>query len=128
MYEKKTKTANVTREHCSPENVAHKWQLTGVPAAGTPLNWPKDSQKHDLYLNEEGMYELLFTSQQKLAKAFRKHCCNVMFPHIRQQLTDIAIEDIKKGHQVAIENIGRQHQLAIITWKYKVCNMKIRYL
>ena len=85
-YDKKT--ANVVRDHCSQENCAHKWQLTGVPATGTPLIWPKDSQKDDLYINEEGMYELVFTSQQPKAKAFRKHCCNVLFPHIRQQLTD----------------------------------------
>ena len=35
-----------TKTHCSPENVAHKWQLSGVPAAVTPLNWPKDSRKY----------------------------------------------------------------------------------
>ena len=30
------------------ENYTHKYDLTSVHAAGTPVNWPKDSQKHDL--------------------------------------------------------------------------------
>ena len=39
------------------------------------------------------MYELVFSSQQQKAKAFRKYCCNKMFPHVRQQLTDKLVED-----------------------------------
>ena len=88
-YNKKTsKTANIIRAHCSRENYAHKYQMTSVHAACTPVSWPKDSQKHDIYISEEGMYELVFSSHQPLAKKFRKHCCNVMFPHIRKQLVD----------------------------------------
>ena len=34
------------------------------------------------------MYELLFSSQQPKAKDFRRHCCNVLFPQVRQQLSD----------------------------------------
>ena len=45
------------------------------------------------------MYELVFSSHQPLTKKFRKHCCNVMFPHIRKQLVDKMQED----HQKAIE-------------------------
>ena len=69
-YRENCKTAIIIRSHCDVENLAHKWQLTGVHAACTPLNWPKDSRKYDLYLNEEGMYELLFTSQQAKAKKY----------------------------------------------------------
>ena len=87
------KTAHVVRAHCSLENYAQKYDLSGVPAAVTPVNWPIDSQKYDIYINEEGMYEVLFSSQQPKAKGFRKHCCNVMFPHIRQQLTDKLVEE-----------------------------------
>ena len=76
------KTVHVIRGHCSRENYAHKYDLTSVTAAVTPLNWSKDSQKNDLYINEEGKYELLLSSQQPLAKKLRKHSCNVMFPHI----------------------------------------------
>ena len=106
------KTAHVIRAHCSRENYAHKYDLTSVPTAGTPVNWPKDSQKYDLYINEEGMYELLFSSQQPLAKKLRKHCCNVMFPHIRKQLTNKMVEE----HQRAIrerENVIEEKDAAI---------------
>ena len=40
------------------ENYAHKYDLTKVHAAYTPVNWPKDSQKYDLYINEGGMYDM----------------------------------------------------------------------
>ena len=59
-YGKATKTAHVMKVHVSPENYAQKYQMSSVPAAHTPINWPKDSQKYDIYINEEGMYELLF--------------------------------------------------------------------
>ena len=45
------------------------------------------------------MIELIVGSQQPLAKAFRKHCCNVLLPHVRQPLTN----KMKKDHQQAIE-------------------------
>ena len=90
---------HVIKDHCSRENYAQKYDLTRWSAADHLLNWPSDSRKDDYYLNEEGMYEVLFGSQQPLAKRFRKHCCNVMFPHIRQQLTD----KMQKDHQKAIE-------------------------
>ena len=48
------------------------------------------------------MYELLFSSQQPKAKNFRKHCCNVMSPHIRQHLTDKMVNDLRHEHQQAI--------------------------
>ena len=58
--------------------------MSSVPTVVTHVDWPKDSQKYDNYINEEGMYEHLFSSQQPKAKEFRKHCCNVLFPHVRQ--------------------------------------------
>ena len=70
--------------------------MSSVTAAVTPINWPKDSQKYDIYINEEGMYELVFGSQQPIAKNFRKHCCNVMFPQIRQQLANKTRKTINK--------------------------------
>ena len=56
------------REHVSIENKQHKNQLKGWVTATQPLEWPKKSQPSEYYLNEEGMYELLFSSQQPLAK------------------------------------------------------------
>ena len=87
------KTAHVIRAHRTRENYAQKYDLTSVTTAVTPVNWPKESQKYDLYINEEGMYEVLFGSQQQKTKVFRKYCCNEMFPHIRQQLTDKLVEE-----------------------------------
>ena len=106
------KTAHVIRAHCIRENYAQKYELSKVFTADTLLNWPFDSRKNDHYLNEEGMYELLFSSQQPLAKKLRKHCCNVMFPHIRKQLTNKMVEE----HQRAIrerENVIEEKDAAI---------------
>ena len=81
-YGKATKASDIVRHLCSRENYAHKWQLAGLLFETKPVDWPKDSQKYDIYTNEEGMYELLFSSQQPEARDFRKQCCNVLFPHV----------------------------------------------
>ena len=99
-YQKKT--ADVIKDHCSPENYAHKYQLSKFPVAGNFINWPKDSRKDDYYINEEGMNELVFTSQQDKAKAFRKYCCNELFPKIRKLLVDKMLEE--KDTQLALLN------------------------
>ena len=52
---------------------------------------------------------MLFSSQQPKAKYFRKCCCNVMFRHICQQLTNKMEED----HQQIITEIQGGYQLAI---------------
>ena len=71
--------------------------MSSVSAAVRHVHWPKDSQKFDIYINEEGMYELLLSSQQSKAKEFRKHCCNVILPHVRQQRTNKMKEDHQKA-------------------------------
>ena len=103
-YEKAPR--RVVRHHCIRENIQHKHQLAAVPTAGTTVNWPKDSQKLDLYINEEEMYELLFSSQQPKPKDFRRHCCNVIFLQIQQQLTN----KMKEEHQQATEEKDNQIQ------------------
>ena len=75
-------TANIVKNHCSKEKYTQKYQMSSVPAAVRPINWQKDSQKYGIYINEEEMYELVFSSQQPKAKDFRRHCCNVIFPQI----------------------------------------------
>ena len=80
-YEKAA--GRVVRHQCTRENIQHKYQLAVVSTAGMTVNWPKDSQKLELYINEEGVYELLFSIQQSKAKHFRRHCCNVILPQIR---------------------------------------------
>ena len=42
--------------------------MSGVPTVIKPVDWPKDSQKFAIYINEEGVYELLFSSQQPKTK------------------------------------------------------------
>ena len=79
-YKKTTKTAHVGRTHCSSKNIRHIRELKGVLSPDTPLEWPRNSQPDEYYINEEGIYELLFISQQGKARAFRKLCCNEMFP------------------------------------------------
>ena len=87
------KTADIVKAFCSRENYAQKYQMSGFTTAGKPVDWPKDSQKCDIYINEEGMYGIVFSSQQPKTKDFRRHCCNVLFPHVRQQLTNKMKED-----------------------------------
>ena len=95
-------TADVIKDHCSRENYAHKWQLSKYTAAVSELKWPFDSRKDDYYINEEGMNELVFTSQQDKAKAFRKYCCNELFPKIRKLLVDKMLEE--KDTQLTLLN------------------------
>ena len=72
--------------------------MSSFSAVGKPLDWPKDSQKYDIYINEEGMHEIVFSSQQPKAKDFIRHCCNVLLSHVRQQLSD-------KPHAMEIEDL-----------------------
>ena len=64
-----------------------------------PVDWPKDLQKYDIYINEVGMYDIVFSSQQPKAKDFRRYCCNVLFPHVRQQLTNKMKEDLQQANE-----------------------------
>ena len=66
-----SKTASITKAHCTRANYARKSQLAGLPSK--PVNWPMDSRKLDLYISEEGMIELLVGSQQPLAKELAEY-------------------------------------------------------
>ena len=61
-YGKTTKAADIVRHLCSRENYTHKWQLTELVSETKSVNWSKYSQTYDIYTNEEGIYELLFSS------------------------------------------------------------------
>ena len=54
------KTANIVKNHFSKENYAQKYQISDVPAAVTPVDWPKDSQKFGIYINEEECMSFCF--------------------------------------------------------------------
>ena len=36
--------------------------MSSVTFAGAPVDFTKDFQKYDIYISEEGMYELLFSN------------------------------------------------------------------
>ena len=61
-YSKATKATDVVRHFCSMTNYTHKWQLTGFVSELKPVDWLKDLQKYDIYINGEGMYEIVFSS------------------------------------------------------------------
>ena len=86
--------------------------MRGVTMTVTPVDWPSDLQKYDIYINEEGMYELVFGSHQPQAKPLRRHCCNA-FPHIQQTLTDKMVDDLRHEYQHLIEE--KDAALALIT-------------
>ena len=69
----------------------------------SPVQWPEDSKKYDLYINEEAMYELGFTSQQDKAKDFRKYCFNTLFLQIRKHFEQLAITEKQQAHRLEIE-------------------------
>ena len=104
-YGRATKFADIVKHFFSRKNYTHKYQLNKFLFESN-LDWPKDSRKDDYYINEEGMYEIVFSNQQPKAKAFRRHCCNVLFPHIRQQLTN----KIQEKHQQDIKEKDNQIQ------------------
>ena len=41
------------KHDCSKKNGRYKHQLVVVPAVGTTVIWPRDSQKPDMYINEK---------------------------------------------------------------------------
>ena len=97
---RKGRARDVLKRHVSIENKQHKHELEGRAAAANLLEWPNGlSQPDDYYINEEGMYELVFSIQQPKAKHFRKLCCNVLFPYVRQQFTKKYRKNINKPSQ-----------------------------
>ena len=81
-YGKTTKAADVVRHLCRKTNYAHKWQLTGLVSETKPVDWPKDSEKYDIYTNEEGIYEIYFqvnNQRQKTSGDTAAMCCFLMF-------------------------------------------------
>ena len=94
--------------------------MSSFTAAENFVDWHKDPRKDDYYTSDERMYELLFSSQQSKAKDFRKHCCNLLFPHVRQHLTN----KMKEDHQQTITGIQKEHQLAIEEHEHEIAFLK----
>ena len=81
-FGKGTKAADIVKHLCSRENYAHKYQLNRFVSETNFMDWPKDLRKDNYYIIEDGMHEIVFSSEQSKAKDFRRHCCNVLFPHV----------------------------------------------
>ena len=64
------KTADLIKTFCSQENYPQKCQLIKFLTAENFMDWPRDLRKGGYYINEEGMYELVFGSQQPKAKNY----------------------------------------------------------
>ena len=62
---KVTKTADIVKYLYSQEKIAHNCQLIGFVSETKRGNWLKDLEKYDIYINEEGMYEVLFSSNNQ---------------------------------------------------------------
>ena len=62
------------------------------------------------------MYVIVFSSQQSKAEDFWRHCCNVFFPHVRQQLT----KKMKQDHQQSIEE--KKATIALLADDLQDCN------
>ena len=71
-----SKTEKIIRAHSSPENITQKYQMIGLVSETEPVHWPNDLQKYHIYINEEGMCELLVGSQQSLAKELAEYMGN----------------------------------------------------
>ena len=84
------------------------------------VSWQGDSQKLKLCICEEGVHEVLLSSQQPKAKDFRRHCCNVLFSHVRQQLTN----KMKEDYQLAIQAIQHEN-VALQKAQLQICQDQI---
>ena len=54
------KISDIVKAICSRKNYAQKYQMRDFTAARKPVDWQKVSQKYNIYINEEGMYEIVF--------------------------------------------------------------------
>ena len=89
---------------------------TKTSKAGNIIKAHVSPEKFDIYINKEGMYELLFSSQKPKAKYFRRHSFIALFPHVRQQLSDKSHAMETEGltsHVQALEITNEAHQQTI---------------
>ena len=130
------KTADIVKAFSSQEYYVQKYQMSDFKTAGKPVDWPKDSQKYDNYTNEEGVYELLFSSQQPKAKDFRRHCCNCcLLMFVSGLQTDAALallnDDLQDhDNQIQVlqyENVAFQAQKDVYQAELQKCQDTITH-
>ena len=113
-YDAKTsKTANIIRRHCSPENITRNYQMMGLVSETRPVNWPIDSQKYDICINEEGMIELLVRSQQPQAKEPAEYMGIKIIGHKYIRKESSTIYTIQKD----FEGISMKQQFSIMSYR-----------
>ena len=83
---KKGRARDVLKKHVSIENKQNKHELEGRSSATHHFEWPKKSQPDDYYINEKGMYELLFLSQQPKQKHLERIVAMSCFPMFNSSL------------------------------------------
>ena len=121
VLEYNKKTTDIVKASCSKESYAHKWQLSSV--AYTPTNWPKwDSQKLDLYINEESMIELLVGGLQPLAKELAEYMGIKIIGHKYVRKEAGTIYTIRK----VFEGISMKRQLSIGSYRIAFVFLSIK--
>ena len=70
-------------------------ELKGV-VSNTPLEWPKNSQPDEYYLNEEGIRELVLKSKQPKSADLAEHLCINVQKHKYTSKENDSIEIIMK--------------------------------
>ena len=93
-YQRRTK--DILRGHVSIENKRHMRELKGVVSPNTLLKWPKNSQPHEYYLNEEGIRELVLKSKQPKATDLAEHLGINVHKHKYTSKENDSIEIIMK--------------------------------
>ena len=93
--EYKRRAKDVLREHVSIENKQHKIVLQSR-AVARPVSRPKDSQKYDIYINEEGIKEIVLKSKQPKAAEFAEHLGINVHKHKYTSKENDSIEIIMK--------------------------------
>ena len=100
------KTADIVRYLCSNESYSQKYQLSSVHAACTLNNWPKYSQKYNIYINEKGMIELLVEHAEYMVIKIIRH------KYVRKEAgTTYTIQN-------AFEGISIKQEFSI--WSYRI--------
>ena len=102
---KNCRVRDVLKKQVSIEKKQHKHELEGRATVAHPQNGlKKDNLAITIPMRKRCPSQYFQVNSQK-GKDFKKHCCNVLFPHGRQQLPN----KMKEDHQQAIA--GRDNQI-----------------
>ena len=86
----------VDKKQAVRKNVDLEDKLKLNELVGVFKNAPLNSQPHTIYINESGLYSLVFGSKMENAKKFKRWVTNEIKPSIRE----IASYSVKKGSRL----------------------------